>query len=155
MGAAAAKDDLLDLRLEVEGGAVGAHEGLFVHADDGGIECGLAVLGGGEEQNAAAGAGSIHGGLDEGVAADGDDDGIGAPAFAFAMGDGDHILFAGIDRMVEAVLGGDAVALGIEVGGEDFGAGAGGEGGVDDADGALADDEDGLVGSSARLRMAL
>jgi hypothetical protein len=46
------------------------------------------------------------------------------------------------------------VAAGVEVGGEDFGAGAGGESGEEDADGSLADDKDGFVGFEIEIANA-
>ncbi len=52
----------------------------------------------------------------------------------------------GVEWVVEAELRGDGVALGVEVAGEDGGTGTLGKGSEQDADGSLADDEDGLVG---------
>jgi hypothetical protein len=140
------EDDVFDLGLEFKRGAVGAHESLLIHADDGGIKGGFAVLGCGEEEDAAAGAGGIHGGADEGVAGHGEDDGIGSAAFAGVVGGGDYVFLAGVYGVVESIGCSEGVAFGVEVGGEDFCAGAGGAGGEENADGTLTDDEDGFVG---------
>ena len=60
-----------------------------------------------------------------------------------------------MDGIFEAVFGGDGVALGIEVGGEHAGAGAAGEHGMHQADGALADDENRVVGAQVEHLYAL
>ena len=113
------------------------------------------MLGGGEEEDAAAGARGVHGGADEGVAADGEDDGVGSAAFALAVRGGDYVFFAGVDGVVETVGGGEGVACWVKVGGEDLRASAGGESGEEDADGPLADDEDGFIGLEIEVANAL
>ena len=50
----------------------------------------------------------------------------------------------------KTVFGGNGVALGIKIGGEDTGAGAAGQRGMHEADGALADDQNGFVGAQVQ-----
>src|ERR1700684_2759336 len=57
----------------------------------------------------------------------------------------------GVRGVVEPVGCGDGVSAGVEVGGEDFGTGTGSERGEEDADGSLADDEDGFVGFESKI----
>jgi hypothetical protein len=79
------------------------------------------VLGLGEEHHFAAGAHGVHGGADEGVAADGENDDVGAAAIGGCAGALDHVFSCTrVDGMLEAEAGGNGVALGIEVAGEDL-----------------------------------
>ncbi len=88
-------------------------------------------------------------------AAYGQNDGVGAAAFSLGKDPLDYIFRSGIDRVVQPEFGGDGVAFGIKIGGEDAGSSAAGQGGVHEADGALADDQHSVVGCQVEHLYAL
>ena len=55
------------------------------------------MLGLRKEHDLAAGTDRVHGGADEGIAADGEDYGVGAAAFGFGKDALDHVFRAGMD----------------------------------------------------------
>ncbi len=111
--------------------------------------------GSGQKHNFAAATRCIHGGFDEGVAADGKDNGICTAAIRFGQNAFYDIFAAGMNWIFEAVAGGDCVALGVEVGSEDTGAGAAGKNRVHQTDGPLTDDQDRVIGDEIEHFYAL
>ena len=103
------------------------------------------MLGLSEQHDLAPGAGGGHRGADQGVAADGEDDGVRAAAVSFGARARDDVLGLGVYRNRDAEGATDLQALLIDVRGQDPGAAARRQRGQKDADGALPDDQDALV----------
>jgi len=141
----AAEDEAGDFVLEGDVGGVAAEEVFFVHADGGEIHGGgFAATGMGEEEDFAGAAHEGNGLMESGLGWNGKDGGIEARGGFFELGgEGGGVGFEG---GAGAPLAGEFEAGGHEVGGEDFDAVELEEAGEDEADGALADDEDGVTG---------
>ena len=87
----------------------------------------------------------VHRGLDQGIAAHGQNHGVRAAPFRRGFDALDHVLSARVDWLMQPKLRRNGVALGIKVGGEHARAGAPRESGEHEADGALPDHQHRLI----------